>query len=179
MQDQRIIMAIDEKRTRQMFGYSDKLLDHFEHPRNIGTFDESEENVVTGMVGSPACGDTMRLQVKIDPETERIIDVKFKTYGCGSAVASTSLLTEWIKGKTLSEAMEIRNVDIAKELDLPPIKIHCSLLAQEALQAVHDNWEKMKAGEPVDVGGEMIQTECSQRREMAKKEREGKEGKGE
>ena len=153
-----------------MFGYSDKLLDHFENPRNVGSFDEGEENVVSGMVGSPACGDTMRLQVKLDPETEEIVDVRFKTYGCGSAVASTSLLTEWIKGKTLSEAMEIRNVDIAKELDLPPIKVHCSLLAQEALQAVHDNWEKMKAGEEVDAEGELIQTECSQRREMAKEE---------
>lgn len=166
------------KRSKQMFGYSEKLLDHFENPRNIGSFDDDEENVVSGMVGSPACGDTMRLQLKIDPETEKILDVKFKTYGCGSAVASTSLLTEWIKGKTLSEAMEIKNMDIAKELDLPPVKIHCSLLAQEALQAVHDNWEKIKAGEQVEEEAEMIQTECSQRRELAKKEKEeGGEGK--
>lgn len=162
----------DEKaiKPRNILGYSDKLMDHFENPRNMGTFDEDEENVVTGMVGSPACGDTMRLQVKIDPETEEILDVKFKTYGCGSAVASTSLLTEWIKGKTLTEAMEIRNVDIAKELDLPPIKIHCSILAQQALKALEENWRKLQKGEGVDLGDmELHQTECSRRREQAKK----------
>lgn len=162
----------DEKATkpRHILGYSDKLMDHFENPRNMGTFDEDEANVVTGIVGSPACGDTMRIQIKIDPETEQILDVKFKTYGCGSAVASTSLLTEWIKGKTLTEAMEIKNMDIAKELDLPPVKIHCSILAQEALKALEENWRKLQKGEGVDLGDmELQHTECSRRREQASK----------
>jgi nitrogen fixation NifU-like protein len=162
----------DEKatKTRHILGYSDKLMDHFENPRNMGSFDEDEENVVTGIVGSPACGDTMRIQIKIDPETEQILDVKFKTYGCGSAVASTSLLTEWIKGKTLTEAMEIKNLDIANELDLPPVKVHCSILAQQALNALEENWHKLQKDKDADLGDlELHHTECSLRREQARK----------
>ncbi len=130
--------------------YSDKLMEHFENPRNVGSFPEEEENVVSGMVGSPSCGDTLKLELKVDPETEVILDVRFKTFGCASAVASSSLLTEWVKGKTLDEALGIRKMDIAKELDLPPLKVHCSLLAQDALQAAVENYRKMQAGEILD-----------------------------
>lgn len=113
--------------------YSDKVLDHYEHPRNVGTLDKNAPNVGTGMVGAPACGDVMRLQIMVDGDV--ITDAKFKTYGCGSAIASSSLLTEWVKGKTLSEAQEIKNTDIAEELALPPVKIHCSVLAEDAIKA--------------------------------------------
>ncbi len=118
--------------------YSDKVLDHYEHPRNVGSLDKDDPNVGTGMVGAPACGDVMKLQIKVN-ETGVIEDAKFKTYGCGSAIASSSLLTEWVKGKTLEEAAAIKNTEIAEELALPPVKIHCSVLAEDAIKAaIHD-----------------------------------------
>ena len=122
--------------------YSEKVIDHYENPRNVGNMDKDEQGVGTGMVGAPACGDVMRLQIKVG--TDGIIeDAKFKTYGCGSAIASSSLLTEWVKGKTLDEASEIKNTQIAEELELPPVKIHCSVLAEDAIKAaIHDYKEK-------------------------------------
>ena len=114
--------------------YSDKVMDHYEHPRNVGTRDKNEKDVGTGMVGAPACGDVMRLQIKVNPEGI-IEDAKFKTYGCGSAIASSSLVTEWVKGKSLDEAMQLSNEQIAEELALPPVKIHCSILAEDAIKA--------------------------------------------
>ena len=122
--------------------YSEKVLDHYENPRNVGKMDREDDNVGTGMVGAPACGDVMQLQILVD-EIGVIQDAKFKTYGCGSAIASSSLLTEWVKGKTLEEAGNIRNTDIAKELALPPVKIHCSVLAEDAIKAaIKDYREK-------------------------------------
>ncbi len=114
--------------------YSDKVLDHYENPRNVGGFDNEDEGIGTGMVGAPACGDVMKLQIKVN-EQGVIEDAKFKTYGCGSAIASSSLVTEWVKGKTLDQAMEIKNTAIAEELALPPVKIHCSILAEDAIKA--------------------------------------------
>jgi nitrogen fixation NifU-like protein len=114
--------------------YSDKVLDHYENPRNVGVFDKNDASVGTGMVGAPACGDVMRLQIKVS-DTGVIEDAKFKTYGCGSAIASSSLVTEWLKGKTLGEALEIKNTAIAEELALPPVKVHCSVLAEDAIKA--------------------------------------------
>ena len=114
--------------------YSDKVLEHYEHPRNVGAFDKAEEGVGTGMVGAPACGDVMKLQIKVSPEGI-IEDAKFKTFGCGSAIASSSLVTEWVKGKTLDEAATIKNTEIAQHLALPPVKIHCSVLAEDAIKA--------------------------------------------
>ena len=119
--------------------YSEKVIDHYENPRNVGSFDKSDSNIGTGMVGAPACGDVMRLQIKVDNDTGIITDAKFKTYGCGSAIASSSLITEWVKGKTLDQAGSIKNSDIAEELALPPVKIHCSILAEDAIKAaIHD-----------------------------------------
>src|SRR5206468_3341779 len=114
--------------------YSDKVIDHYENPRNVGAFDKGDESVGTGMVGAPACGDVMKLQIKVGADG-RIEDAKFKTYGCGSAIASSSLVTEWVKGKTLDQALDIRNTQIAEELALPPVKIHCSILAEDAIKA--------------------------------------------
>jgi nitrogen fixation NifU-like protein len=114
--------------------YSDKVLDHYENPRNVGTMDKDADNVGTGMVGAPACGDVMRLQIQVNDQGV-IEDAKFKTYGCGSAIASSSLLTEWVKGKTLDEAQQIKNSEIAEELALPPVKVHCSVLAEDAIKA--------------------------------------------
>ena len=114
--------------------YGEKVLDHYENPRNVGVLDKDDKNVGTGMVGAPACGDVMRLQIKVNDDGV-IEDAKFKTYGCGSAIASSSLLTEWVKGKTLDEAAEIKNSDIAEELALPPVKVHCSVLAEDAIKA--------------------------------------------
>jgi nitrogen fixation NifU-like protein len=114
--------------------YSEKVIDHYENPRNVGQFDKSDKNIATGMVGAPACGDVMKLQLKVG-ENGIIEDAKFKTYGCGSAIASSSLVTEWVKGKTLDEATTIKNTDIAAELALPPVKIHCSILAEDAIKA--------------------------------------------
>lgn len=120
--------------------YSEKVLDHYENPRNVGTLDKQDPSVGTGMVGAPACGDVMRLQIKVDPSGV-IEDAKFKTYGCGSAIASSSLLTEWIKGKSLNEAGEIKNTQIAEELALPPVKVHCSVLAEDAIKAAIDDYK--------------------------------------
>ena len=120
--------------------YSDKVLDHYENPRNVGTFDKSDSKVGTGMVGAPACGDVMKLQIKVNDDGI-IEDAKFKTYGCGSAIASSSLLTEWVKGKSLTEASLIKNSDIAEELALPPVKIHCSVLAEDAIRQAISNWK--------------------------------------
>jgi nitrogen fixation NifU-like protein len=120
--------------------YSEKVLDHYENPRNVGSFDKDEANVGTGMVGAPACGDVMRLQIKVNDEGV-IEDAVFKTYGCGSAIASSSLLTEWVKGKSLDEAQSIKNTDIAEELALPPVKIHCSVLAEDAIHAAIEDYK--------------------------------------
>ncbi len=120
--------------------YSDKVVDHYENPRNVGTMEKEAKNVGTGMVGAPACGDVMRLQIKVSDEGV-IEDAKFKTYGCGSAIASSSLLTEWVKGKTLEEAAEIKNTDIAEELELPPVKVHCSVLAEDAIRSAIDDFK--------------------------------------
>jgi nitrogen fixation NifU-like protein len=126
--------------------YSDKVLDHYENPRNVGSLDKNSKRVGTGMVGAPACGDVMKLQIEVDDDGV-IADAKFKTYGCGSAIASSSLVTEWLKGKTLQEAQEIKNVDIAEELALPPVKIHCSVLAEDAIRAaIHDFESKQQDG---------------------------------
>ena len=119
--------------------YSTKVIDHYENPRNVGSFDRSEPSIGTGMVGAPACGDVMKLQIKVDNGV--ITDAKFKTYGCGSAIASSSLVTEWLKGKTLDEATEIKNTAIAEELALPPVKIHCSILAEDAIKAAVKNYK--------------------------------------
>ena len=119
--------------------YSEKVLDHYENPRNVGSFDKDDKQVGTGMVGAPACGDVMKLQIKVN-ESGIIEDARFKTYGCGSAIASSSLLTEWVKGKTLDEAQEIKNTDIAEELALPPVKVHCSVLAEDAIKAAIENY---------------------------------------
>jgi nitrogen fixation protein NifU and related proteins len=122
--------------------YSDKVVDHYENPRNVGSLDKSDPTVGTGMVGAPACGDVMKLQIKVDDDTGVITDAKFKTYGCGSAIASSSLVTEWVKGKTLDEAGSIRNSQIAEELALPPVKIHCSILAEDAIKAAVEDYRK-------------------------------------
>ena len=120
--------------------YSDKVIDHYENPRNVGSFSKDEVGVGTGMVGAPACGDVMKLQIKVDDDTGIITDAKFKTYGCGSAIASSSLVTEWLKGKTLDEAGTIKNSKIAEELALPPVKIHCSILAEDAIKAAVNDY---------------------------------------
>ena len=122
--------------------YSNKVIDHYENPRNVGSFDKGDESVGTGMVGAPACGDVMKLQIKVDDATGIITDAKFKTYGCGSAIASSSLVTEWVKGKTLDEAGTIKNTQIAEELALPPVKIHCSILAEDAIKAAVEDYRK-------------------------------------
>ena len=120
--------------------YSDKVLDHYENPRNVGSFEKNDPTVGTGMVGAPACGDVMKLQIKVDNDTGIITDAKFKTYGCGSAIASSSLITEWVKGKTLDQAGAIKNSEIAEELALPPVKIHCSILAEDAIKAAVNDY---------------------------------------
>ena len=122
--------------------YSNQVIDHYENPRNVGSFGKDEEGVGTGMVGAPACGDVMKLQIKVDNDTGIITDAKFKTYGCGSAIASSSLVTEWVKGKTLDEAGSIKNSQIAEELALPPVKIHCSILAEDAIKAAVEDYRK-------------------------------------
>ena len=120
--------------------YSDKVIDHYENPRNVGSFAKDDPSVGTGMVGAPACGDVMKLQIKVDNDTGIITDAKFKTYGCGSAIASSSLITEWVKGKTLDQAGSIKNSEIAEELALPPVKIHCSILAEDAIKAAVNDY---------------------------------------
>ena len=125
--------------------YSDKVIDHYENPRNVGSLDGGDD-VGTGMVGAPACGDVMKLQIKVDPETGLIQDARFKTYGCGSAIASSSLVTEWVKGRTLDQALEIRNTQIVEELALPPVKIHCSILAEDAIKAAVADYRSRRGG---------------------------------
>ena len=124
--------------------YSEKVLDHYENPRNVGSFEKSDDEVGTGMVGAPACGDVMKLQIKVGSDG-LITDAKFKTYGCGSAIASSSLVTEWVKGKTLDQALDIKNTAIAEELALPPVKIHCSILAEDAIKAAVEDYKKKHA----------------------------------
>lgn len=128
--------------------YSKKVLDHYENPRNVGTFDPNDKSVGTGMVGAPACGDVMKLQIKVNDDGV-IEDAKFKTYGCGSAIASSSLLTQWVKGKSLEQASEIKNTDIAEELALPPVKIHCSVLAEDAIRSAIENYKMNKGDKDV------------------------------
>ncbi|PIE22610.1 MAG: Fe-S cluster assembly scaffold IscU [Planctomycetota bacterium] len=122
--------------------YSNKVLDHYNNPRNVGSLDKEENNVGTGIVGAPECGDVMKLQIQVDKDSGKITDAKFKTYGCGSAIASSSLATEWIKGKTVDEALEIKNTDIVEELSLPPVKIHCSVLAEDAIRSAIEDYKK-------------------------------------
>jgi nitrogen fixation NifU-like protein len=130
--------------------YSDKVIDHYNNPRNVGSMDKQSADVGTGLVGAPECGDVMKLQIKVNRETNVIEDAKFKTFGCGSAIASSSLATEWVKGKTVDEALAIKNMDIVKELSLPPVKIHCSVLAEDAIRAAIGDWKKKQgATQPV------------------------------
>src|SRR6476660_1452001 len=124
--------------------YSEKVVDHYNNPRNVGSLPKEDPNVGTGLVGAPECGDVMKLQMRINPETQVIEEAKFKTFGCGSAIASSSLATEWVKGKTVEEALAISNTDIVKELSLPPVKIHCSVLAEDAIKAAIADWKKKK-----------------------------------
>jgi nitrogen fixation NifU-like protein len=131
--------------------YSEKVLDHYENPRNVGSFAKNDDSVGTGMVGAPACGDVMKLQIKVDPATGRIEDARFKTYGCGSAIASSSLVTEWVKGKSLDEALTIKNSHIASELALPPVKIHCSILAEDAIKAAVSDYKAKHAAQARDA----------------------------
>ena len=125
--------------------YSEKVIDHYEHPRNVGTLDKEDPNVGTGLVGAPACGDVMRLQIRVNAETGVVEDAKFKTFGCGSAIASSSLVTVWVKGKTLDEAMTIKNSQIVEELNLPPVKIHCSVLAEDAIKSAIADFRRKQA----------------------------------
>jgi len=138
--------------------YSDKVVDHFNHPRNMGSFPKADPQVGTGMVGAPECGDVMKLQIKVQDDT--IVDAKFKTFGCGSAIASSSLATEWLKGKTLAEAAKIKNTDIVQELNLPPVKIHCSVLAEDAIKAALTDFQQKKdatlTGVPEDIAAVQI-----------------------
>jgi nitrogen fixation NifU-like protein len=134
--------------------YSNKVLEHYNNPRNVGSFDRTDLTVGTGIVGAPECGDVMRLQIKVDPTTGKIEDARFKTFGCGSAIASSSLATEWLKGKTIGEAMEIRNTSIVEELSLPPVKVHCSVLAEDAIKAAIKDYQKKH--EPDEVAAATV-----------------------
>ena len=125
--------------------YSDKVLEHYENPLNVGTLDKNDDTVGTGLVGAPACGDVMRLQLRVNPETNIIEDAKFKTFGCGSAIASSSLATEWVKGKTVEQAMALKNTQIVEELNLPPVKIHCSVLAEDAIKSAIEDYRRKQA----------------------------------
>ena len=126
--------------------YSEKVIDHYNDPRNVGSLDKNDENTGTGLVGAPECGDVMKLQIQVNPDTDEIIDAKFKTFGCGSAIASSSLATEWVKGKSIDEAMSIKNTEIVEELSLPPVKIHCSVLAEDAIKAAISDYRKRREG---------------------------------
>ncbi|MGC9162702.1 MAG: Fe-S cluster assembly scaffold IscU [Thiomonas sp.] len=137
--------------------YSDKVIDHYENPRNVGSFPKDDPRVGTGMVGAPACGDVMKLQIRVNDQGV-IEDARFKTYGCGSAIASSSLVTEWIKGKTLDQALQIRNTQIAEELALPPVKIHCSILAEDAIKAAVSDYQKRHGAGPAQQQGAEVQT---------------------
>ena len=131
--------------------YSNKVLDHYNNPRNVGSFDRADPTVGTGIVGAPECGDVMKLQIKVDPATGKIEDARFKTFGCGSAIASSSLATEWLKGKTIDEAKEIRNTAIVEELSLPPVKVHCSVLAEDAIKAAINDFQKKQDAVPAEA----------------------------
>ena len=126
--------------------YSEKVIDHYNDPKNVGSLDKNDENTGTGLVGAPECGDVMKLQIQVNPDTNEIVDAKFKTFGCGSAIASSSLATEWVKGKSIDEAMSIKNTEIVEELSLPPVKIHCSVLAEDAIKAAISDYRKRKEG---------------------------------
>ena len=126
--------------------YSEKVIDHYNDPRNVGSLKKTDENTGTGLVGAPECGDVMKLQIQVNPETNEIVDAKFKTFGCGSAIASSSLATEWVKGKSIDEAMSIKNTEIVEELSLPPVKIHCSVLAEDAIKAAISDYRKRRDG---------------------------------
>jgi nitrogen fixation protein NifU and related proteins len=130
--------------------YSDKILEHYNHPRNVGTFDAKDANVGTGLVGAPECGDVMRLQILVNPQSGKIEDAKFKTFGCGSAIASSSLATEWLKGKSIDEALAIKNTAIVEELALPPVKVHCSVLAEDAIKAAIQNFKEKNGGDRLE-----------------------------
>src|SRR5258708_27524913 len=133
--------------------YSNKVLDHYNNPRNVGSMDKSDPNVGTGMVGAPECGDVMKLQIRVNPDTGVIEDAKFKTFGCGSAIASSRLATEWLKGKTVDEALGIRNTQIVEELALPPVKVHCSVLAEDAIKAAVKNYQDKQEAEELEPAG--------------------------
>ena len=124
--------------------YSEKVIDHYNDPRNVGNLDKNDDNIGTGLVGAPECGDVMKLQIQVNPDTNEIVDAKFKTFGCGSAIASSSLATEWVKGKSIDDAMSIKNTEIVEELSLPPVKIHCSVLAEDAIKAAISDYRKRK-----------------------------------
>ena len=126
--------------------YSEKVIDHYNDPKNVGSLDKNDENTGTGLVGAPECGDVMKLQIQVNPDTDEIVDAKFKTFGCGSAIASSSLATEWVKGKSIDEAMSIKNTEIVEELSLPPVKIHCSVLAEDAIKAAISDYRKRSEG---------------------------------
>ena len=126
--------------------YSKKVIDHYNDPRNVGSLEKNDENTGTGLVGAPECGDVMKLQIQVNPDTDEIVDAKFKTFGCGSAIASSSLATEWVKGKSIDEAMSIKNTEIVEELSLPPVKIHCSVLAEDAIKAAISDYRKRREG---------------------------------
>ena len=126
--------------------YSEKVIDHYNDPRNVGSLEKNDKNTGTGLVGAPECGDVMKLQIQVNPDTNEIVDAKFKTFGCGSAIASSSLATEWVKGKSIDEAMSIKNTEIVEELSLPPVKIHCSVLAEDAIKAAISDYRKRKEG---------------------------------
>jgi nitrogen fixation NifU-like protein len=136
--------------------YSDKVIDHYEHPRNVGTLDKEDPSVGTGLVGAPACGDVMRLQIKVNPDTGIVEDAKFKTFGCGSAIASSSLVTEWVKGKSLDEVMQIKNSQIVEELNLPPVKIHCSVLAEDAVKSAIADFRKKQSARQRPTAAEPV-----------------------
>jgi len=136
--------------------YSDKVVDHYKNPRNVGSLDKGDSNVGTGLVGAPECGDVMKLQMKVNPETRVIEEAKFKTFGCGSAIASSSLATEWVKGKTVEEALAIKNTDIVRELSLPPVKIHCSVLAEDAIKAALSDWKRKQGEQESKPAGQSV-----------------------
>jgi nitrogen fixation NifU-like protein len=136
--------------------YSEKVLEHYENPKNVGTLDKSKPTVGTGLVGAPECGDVMRLQIEVDPETQTIIDAKFKTFGCGSAIASSSLATEWLKGKSIDKAMTLDNMEIVEELALPPVKIHCSVLAEDAVKAAINDYRVKNGMEPIRMEEKVV-----------------------
>src|SRR5258708_2665680 len=151
--------------------YSDKVIDHYNHPRNVGSMDKSSADVGTGLVGAPECGDVMKLQIKVNPDTNVIEDAKFKTFGCGSAIASSSLATEWVKGKTIDEALAIKNTEIVKELALPPVKIHCSVLAEDGIRAASGDWKKKQGTAKPLAGPAAPENELPVRRGLPRRPR--------